>query len=79
MTANGDVDVDVAVISRREASTVIKQLDGVPVSTRISPPSMSPTLGTRIWLSWVYHPVQEGWLMHWAHGSGQITQQTCLI
>ena len=77
--ADGDVDVDVAVLSGEKASIVIKQLDGVSVSTRISPPAMSPTLGVRIWLLWVYHPIQEGWLMHWAHGSRQTTQQTHMI
>ena len=78
--ADGDVGVDVAVLSwGKEASTVTKHLDGMSVSTRISPSTMSPTLCARIWLSQVYHPIWEGWLMHWTHGGGQTTQQTCLM
>ena len=58
--ADGDVAVDVAVLSGREASTVIKQLDGVFVNTGNSPPAMNPTLGARIWLLQVYHLIWEG-------------------
>ena len=72
-------DGDVAVPSGREASTVIKQLSSVSVSTGICPPAISPTYGARIVLLQVYHPIWEGWFMHWAHGSGQTNQQTCLI
>ena len=28
-------------------------------------------------MSWVYHSIQEEWLMLWAYGGGQMTQQSC--
>ena len=48
----------------RVASNVTKQLSVTPVSMGSCPLAIGPTLGARIGLTWVYHPIQEGWLMH---------------
>ena len=40
-------------------------------------PAIGPTLGAKFGLLWVYHSIQEEWLMLWAYGGGQKTQQNC--